>query len=276
MRAALLFVAGCGFHGRAVTGDAVTGDAALADAADAARDDSAALDAARDDGPVAVAHCPADPTLPLCFTFDENPLPGDVPNEGSVAISARLTGATSTPSPEQNAALIGAASEIFIPATTAVPTILTLEMWLRLDQDPAAGHRMGMTDDAIPPATALFYYHDTAPPQTDAQVAPEHYVRCALGGALVYGPDVALALGAWTYVACTCDLATTTATLYINGASVATAGSCSAGGIATDGLTLGQDNVDGVNIGDPWIGAIDGFRAWTVTRSAAQIAATTW
>ena len=87
--AVLALLAGCQFHPHAAGGDAAP------DVVDAPVD-------AEPDAPPP-AFCPTDPHLRLCFSFDQNPLPGSLPEEGAATNPAALTDVTWVASPHAGA-----------------------------------------------------------------------------------------------------------------------------------------------------------------------------
>jgi hypothetical protein len=125
---------------------------------------------------------------------------------------------------------------------------LTIDMWIHPDTYPV--ERAGLLDDNN--EYALFL--------DDAGG-----VRCIVGGANVLSPPVAL--GVWTHVACTYDLAVLR--IYIDGREVAHKDTMAAIPTqATDGIHLGEDGPGG---GDELDGAIDDLRVWSVARSAVEL-----
>ena len=179
-------------------------------------------------------------------------------------MSAKLVNVQQTASPEGNAVVVGATSTISLPFSADVTGVLSSEVWFRIDSDAADGARAGILDsNVIPPNISMFWNHSGA----------AHQLTCGLGNqASVF--TVTVALGAWTYAACTCDAGTVT--LYLDGAPVSiAAGDCGAGGaFVGDGLTIGSNNTGaGQPVNDNLVGAIDGVRLWTRVLSPSEIAA---
>jgi len=208
--------------------------------------------------------CAPDAQLLLCFSFDQMPLPPVLANEGSAAVNAKLTNVQQAASPEGNAAVVGATSSIALPFSADVTGVLSMEVWFRIDADPADGARSGILDsNVIPPNISMFWNHS----------GTTHVLSCGLGNQATAFP-VAVALGAFTYAACTCDAGTVS--FYIDGSLVAeAAGDCGTGGaFVGDGLTIGSNNTGaGQPVNDNLVGAIDGVRLWSRVLSASEIAA---
>jgi len=229
-------------------------------AADTAADGG---DAAGDAAPRPL--CAPDSRLPLCFTFDQSPLPAALANEGSAAVSAKLTSVSQIASPHGSAVALDVTSTIALPFTGDVAGVLSIEVWFRIDSDVANFARSGLLDsNVLPPNISMFWN------RTD----PTHQLSCGIGNQATTFP-VTLAIGAWTYAACTCSGGIVT--LYLDGLLVATAGGdCGAGGgFVADGLTIGANNTgSGQPVNDQLVGAIDGVRLWTQALSASDICTT--
>jgi hypothetical protein len=69
----------------------------------------------RVDGPAAIAFCEPDPSLLLCFSFDADPLPSSLANEGAAGIAAQLTNVTRIARGTGGAAMLDATSRIRVP-----------------------------------------------------------------------------------------------------------------------------------------------------------------
>jgi hypothetical protein len=209
--------------------------------------------------------CAPDSHLPLCFTFDQSPLPAALANEGSAAVSAKLSSVSQIASPYGNAVALDATSTIALPFNGDVSGVLSIEIWFRIDSDVANGARSGLMDsNVLPPNISMFWN------RTD----PTHQLSCGIGNQAAVFP-VTFAVGAWTYAACTCSGGIVT--LYIDGLLVATAGGdCGAGGaFVADGLTIGANNTGvGQPVNDRLVGAIDGVRLWTQALSARDVCTT--
>jgi hypothetical protein len=127
---------------------------------------------------------------------------------------------------------------------------LTIEMWIRPTQIPAAG-RAGLFDN-------------------DGQygffLLPGGNLQCTGGGAVPTNVVGAVAADVWTHVACTYDGATRI--VYVNGA---------AGGTTPSGSPLALTGTNGSALagnaptGDPLLGDVDSFRLWGVVRSPVEI-----
>jgi len=234
--------------------DASTGDTA----ADMPADSSDAADAPPG------AFCAPDAQLVLCLSFDQAPLPAVLANEGNAAVSAKLTNVQQIASPDGNAALVDATSTIALPASADVTGVLSSEVWFRIDTDAANGARSGIYDSNISSQNISMFYN-----RSD----PTHQLTCGLGNQAT-SFTVTVAIGAFSYAACTC--AGTTVSLYLDGTLVAEAtGDCATGGaFLGDGLTIGSNNTGvGQPVNDNLIGAIDGVRLWSRVLSASEIAA---
>ncbi|HEX5058810.1 MAG TPA: LamG-like jellyroll fold domain-containing protein [Kofleriaceae bacterium] len=245
----VLVLAGCGFqHGTA------TEDAAIPDAPDANVD--MMIDAP-------APFCAADPHLRLCYSFDQDPLPPSLANEGAANVSATLTNVTHTARGATGAAQIDSTSMIYVPYTAEVTNIQGFEVSFRADGAPAInGARLGILDtNVIPPNVSFFLY----------RVDPGYQLRCGLGGAL-YAFDAPLVLGMWHDAVCTCTA--DTLQIYLDGAKIgeqATSGCSSGGGFVSAGMTIGQNNNGGPTGADEWlVGAVDNVRLWDVPVAPPQ------
>jgi len=220
-----------------------------------------AMDAASDGAPdvvpdvvpdAAPRFCPADPHLRLCLSFDQDPLPAVLPNEGAANVSAQLTNVTGG----GGAAQLGTTSTIYLPYTAEVTNIQAIEVWYRADVDPANTQRMGLVDSNVsPPNISLFFY----------RVDPTHQLRCGIGSQTTVW-DATLAPGTSYHLACLCDGAGLK--MYVDGVLIGdTAGPCASGGaFVADGLTIGSNNNGGpTGVNDWLVGAIDGVRLWDVS-----------
>lgn len=231
-------------------------------------DGHAMLDAEADadvDAPLP-AFCPTDPHLRLCYSFDQDPLPAMLPNEGAAAVTASLTSVTRISRGIGGAAQLDTTSIIHVPYTAEVTGIQAIEIWYRADVDPDNGERMGLVDsNVIPPNISLFH----------ARVDPTHQLRCGIGASNTVW-DVTLATGTWYYAACVCDAGMLK--MYVDGTKVGetSAAGCTSGGALVDaGLTIGSNNNGGpTGVNDWLVGAIDGVRLWDVTLPAETVCAT--
>lgn len=239
----LALASGCSFqHGVAM---AIEHDAEVADAA---------ADAMIDAPPP--PFCPTDAHLRLCFSFDQNPLPTSLANEGAANVSATLTNVTHTTHGASGAAQVDATSTIYMPYTAEVAGVQSLEIWYRADAEPPTnGARIGLVDSNVYPNISLFLY----------RVDPSHQLRCGMGNAL-YAYDATLVLGTWYYVACVCE--NDTLRMYLDGTKIgetATSGCAAGGAFAGPGMTIAQNNNGGPTGVDEWlVGAVDGVRLWDV------------
>ena len=243
--AVLALLAGCQFRPHA-GGDDVSGDAAP-DVVDALAD-------AEPDAPPP-AFCPPDPHLRLCFSFDQNPLPGSLPEQGAATNPATLTDVTWVASPNGGAALLGATSSIVVAQDTDVSAVLASEIWFRMDTDaPADFARESMFDsNAIPPNISMFVYRND----------PAHDLHCGIGSQNESWTTDAIMLNTWHHAACVC--ANGNLSFYLDGVNLGDRpGNCAtAGALVGDGFAIGgNDNGAGQQVNDRLIGAIDGIRLW--------------
>ncbi|MDX2091979.1 MAG: LamG domain-containing protein [Kofleriaceae bacterium] len=248
----------CGFRVEIGTVDADTVQPDRPDSLDpdAAPDADVTVDAARP------RFCEPIAPLQLCFSFDQDPLPGTLANEGSVAVDATLRNITRVTSAQGGAAQFETDSAIIVPDTD-VEGIVSLETWFRIDTLPASdGARQGILDSNTNPNISLFVYRQSS----------SYALRCGLGAGLVTFSTSALTAGTWHYVACSCD--GVNLAVYLDGVSIGSlAAACTGGGsIVGDAFTIGSDNrADPQNIGERIEGAIDGVRLWSTPLSATQV-----
>jgi hypothetical protein len=244
---ALAVLAGCHFRTHELTADAPPDLASIDAPGDAPAD-------APPDAP-APGFCPMDPHLRLCFSFDADPLPSPLPEEGSATIPAQLTNVTRIAGAMGGAALLGSTSEIYVPMDAAVSGILATEIWFRLDTDaPANFARASLFDsNIIPPNISSFVYRND----------PNHDIHCGIGSQSESWTTDAVTLGVWHHGLCVC--ANGNLSYYLDGIDLGDRpGNCgTAGALVADGLTIGANNNGGPSgINDVWIGAIDGVRFW--------------
>ena len=231
-------IAGCEFHHGVLPTDAP----------------GASIDVARDVPPDPLTFCPSDPHLLLCFSFDQQPLPASLANEGSASAAASLTNVTRTASGSRGAAQLDMTSLIFVPMSSEVTGIQALEIWYRTDSEPVNMARMGLVDSNTISNISLFFY----------RVDPTHQLRCGMGDETVVW-DATLTTGSWTHLACVCDAGSLK--MYVDGTLVGdTPGPCATGGaIVADGFTIGSNNNGfGIAVSDWLLGAVAGVRLWDV------------
>ncbi len=213
-------------------------------------------DAATTSDAPAVAACPSDPHLRLCFSFDQPSFGATLPDEGAAVVDAQLTNVTRVDHDSGGAALVDTTSTIWLPMNADVTDIQAIEVAFRADADVADGARWGLVDsNIIPPNISLFV----------GRVGASHQLRCGVGGATATA-DVTLALGTWYAAACVCDA--DVLQVFLDGTKVGeTSGPCSSGGaLVSDGLTIGQNNNGGsTGVNDWLVGAIDRVRIWDQT-----------
>jgi hypothetical protein len=213
---------------------------------------------------MAVAFCQADPHLRLCFSFDADPLPTAMPNEGAANVSATLTNVTRGGRAGGGDAELTTSSTMYVPFTTEVTGIQALEIMFRADTPPPANFaRVGLLDsNVLPPNISLFWFRND----------PGYQLRCGLGNAL-YTFDAPIVLGSWHYVLCTCT-ATDTLELYLDSTRIGEVpnAQCTSGGaFVTDGLTIGSNNNGGPTGNNEWlVGAVDAVRVWDVPQHASN------
>lgn len=220
------------------------------------------LDAHGDDAPADVAldapppaFCPQDEHLRMCFSFDQDPLPASLPEEGVGTVAATLTDVTSGPSPHGGAAVLGANSSIVVAQDTAVTGILAAEIWFRMDTDaPTNFARESMFDSNIlPPNISMFVYRND----------PHHDLHCGIGSQSESWTTDAVMLATWHHAECIC--ANGALSFYLDGIDLGDRpGGCgTAGALVGDGFAIGgNNNGAGQQVNDRLIGAIDGVRLW--------------
>lgn len=245
--AVLLSLSACGFHSPSA------GDPAPADAAGTA---DAAVDA-----PAAPALCKPDPGLLVCFSFNADPLPASLANEGSAAIAAQATGVTRTAGQDGGAALFDTTSQMRVPPNTALLGIVAVEAWVRIDTNPT-GSRAGILDaDATGAAVSFFYLNSSPNRQIRFEVGQQHFIERTLD------------LGVWHYLAQVCE--SNMLAMYLNGTRIGLESGCMPAIATTYGLQIGQNNSGASPVGsEHLVGAIDGIRMWTTPLSAAAICRT--
>jgi hypothetical protein len=235
-------IAGCSFeHGVAskLADAPVTGDGTVDTAIDSA----------------VAKFCPTDTHVRLCLSFDQDPLPTSMPNEGAANVSATLTNVMRSERNGGGAAEISVASSIYVPYTIEVAGIHTFEVSFRADVAPPNNlDRTGIVDSNVYPNISLFLY----------RMDPGYQLRCGLGYALLSFDAPGLQLAMWHRVVCTCNV--DTLQLYLDDVKIgetANAGCMNGGAIETGGLTIGSNNNGGPTGVDQWlIGAVDGVRMW--------------
>jgi len=242
----LLALSACGFHSPKASG-------AGGPDADAGAD-------ADGDGPAPRALCEPDPSLLVCFSFDADPLPASLANEGGANVAATLSDVTRIPRGTGGAALLNTTSQMRVPPNSVTIGFATVEAWLRVDADPPVNGRAGILDaDPTSSAMSLFYYYGSSSRQVRFELGQPLYV------------DFTLDLGAWHYLAAVCQSGTLTA--FVDGVKVGERTGCSPGDSTTYGLQLGQNNT-GSGGSEGLVGAIDGIRMWTQPLSPTAICQT--
>lgn len=215
----------------------------------------AALDARSHDTASRIPGCTDDPSLAICFSFDDSPLPASVANEGTLVLDAVLTNVTSVAAPlGGGAALLGATSEILIPANTTLVDIVAIDATIRLAADVPPNGRIGIVDsDGATPGMSLFLYAGTATAQR---------IRCNVGGMDLYA-DTSIPLDTWTRIACTCENGNVS--VWRDGQRLTQLAGCLPAAGTTTGLQIGQNSNAGEGLppNEPLIGALDRVRLWT-------------
>lgn len=188
----------------------------------------------------------ADPSLLVCFRFENQILDESshavAPMSSMVSYVAGVRG--------QAASFTPPSGQITLPNLPLWNVAnVTVEAWVDPRSLPRSGARAGILDSDG--RYGVFVYD----PGT---------IDCLVQGVHLVGP--VLAVNQWTHVACTYDGATVTE--YVNGTARGTAPLGAAG--SSNGTTcIGANSPSG----DPFDGAIDELRVFSVARSAAQIAA---
>jgi hypothetical protein len=246
----LLSLSACGFGSPSAGGVVPEGPDAAPDAAD--------------DAPDAPALCAPDPGLLVCFSFDADPMPASIANEGAASVAAQAINVTRTPGPASGAALFNTTSQLRVPPNSAVQGIASVEAWVRIDANPA-GERSGILDsEATSSPLALFYYNSYSS-------SPNPHVLFYIGQSLFV--ERTLELGTWHYLAQVCE--SNMLAVYLNGTRIGPATSCTPAIATTYGLQIGQNNNGNTSPGNQHlVGAIDGIRLWTRPLSAATICKT--
>jgi hypothetical protein len=202
--------------------------------------------------------CSSDAHLRLCFSFDQNPVPGTLPNEGAAAVTAQVSSVGSIPSPMGRAVQMSAASDIFLAMGTGVTGIQTAEVWFRFDQEIATnGDRIGLYDSNTVQNISLFFY----------RVDPIHQLRCGMFNETQVWDAPQLQPGPWFHLVCVCD--GTSLHMFVDGTDLGgIAGDCAGGGaFVQDGFTIGSDNYGGGGgASAQLVGAVDGIRLWDTVR----------
>jgi hypothetical protein len=211
-------------------------------------DESVATTSVTGGGPAPAPLCDATrQELIGCYTFDGNPL-----DNSSYASNATAEAVSYVPSMHGAALKVDAASKVQIPdGPSWALTAATVEMWIK----PAA----------IPPGS----YGDTTPRaglldkegQVGLFLQPGGRLSCSLGGNPTGGNVL---VDVWTHVACTTDGAQ--ATLYINGTLIASQPASTIQHTAA-AVSIGANSPSG----DPFDGAIDDLRVWSVARTEAEL-----
>jgi hypothetical protein len=140
-----------------------------------------------------------------------------------------------------------------------MPSISSIEIWLRFDADPPANGRVGLVDaETVAAPLSLFYYRD-----------PNHRLRCQLGNTQYV--TYTAPLGTYVYLACVCN--GNTLQMFVDGVKVNESTGCSPGDGDAYGVQLGQNGnalIGGAP--DQWMtGAIDRVRLWSTPLSATAI-----
>jgi hypothetical protein len=227
-----------------------------------AGDGAIAIDATADAVPdVAIAKfCAPDSHLRLCLSFDAEPLPASMPNEGAATVNTSLTDVTRSAHDSGGAAELSATSIIYVPESAEVTNIQAFEVEFRADVAPANNlERLGIVDsNYIPPNISLFLY----------RVDPGYQLRCGLGGALNTFTAPGFTLATWHRVLCTCNA--DTQQIFVDGVKIGetAASSCMSGGaIVGAGMTIGSNNNGGpTGVDNQLIGAVDNVRLWDSTQ----------
>lgn len=215
-------------------------------------------DAGTDPGPDAPppdigAVCdPADPSLIACYRFESNLFESQPHDESAHGNNGLATGLTLVLGHDGHGSAMDStpASDVRVPDSASLDpsTAVTLEAWIRPRTVPATG-RAGIVDNDG---------------QYGMFLAAGGAVQCMTGSGNLIGPSVVV--GRWTHVACTYDGAAVR--LYQDGYVSAT--SPATGPLTTDrtdGLAIGHNSP----AGDPFDGAIDDLRIWSVARSDADL-----
>jgi hypothetical protein len=183
--------------------------------------------------------------LVLCFTF-ENEVVDHSPSALVPSVTSNLAFG---PGKEGQAVVFGAASALRFgpsPALQLTATHGTVEAWI---DRTAAGDMVVFDDDGLLSLT----------------IDVGGKVWCKSSGGQATGKTL-VALGQWQHVACVVD--GTALTAYLNGKVDAT-GPGAIGSAPNTGAAIGGNAPSG----EPFVGSIDSLRVFSVSRTAADIAA---
>jgi hypothetical protein len=212
------------------------------------------VDAGPSDIMPVVKSCPTDSDLLVCVSFDAPMLGTSLANEGVIPFGAALANVSRIPVGTGGAGLFSATSEMAFPAHVALTGIVAFEVTLRLDAQIAPLTRVGIIDsDASSSGMSMFLFPGITTP---------HRIRCTIGGADVFA-EVALTIGGWTTLACSCENGETV--VRRDTVVLAKGMGCNPGSGEATGVQVGQNSRAGAMLppNEQFIGAIDRVRLWT-------------
>jgi len=187
--------------------------------------------------------CKPAPSLIACFPFE-----GAANDEApSGPQPSAVQNVSYGPGPDGLAVQVDGSSVITLPSA-AVWNVsqVTIEMWFRLTQVPAAGQRMGLFDSDG--RYGVFVYDDG--------------VHCVLPDTVSIG---LVPVNEWTHIACVHD--GTSVIAYKNGDPVSSLPATSPPTQSQLAAAIGANSPSG----DHLVGAIDSLRVWSMARSAGDI-----
>lgn len=207
------------------------------------------------DAAVVNATCVADPSLLLCFDFENNTTK-DL-SSSALTVNTSSLGYEAGPS---GVALRSSASTRIANANTTTLGVnaVTIQAWINPARLPSSGARFGILD--YQPQYSLF-------------VLPNGSLTCACDGTRSLTSLPVIQLGVWQSVACTMDDAAFT--IWVDGVAVAkiipNGGFCAPGLLATGLSVLGNNpNADNSNP-EQFEGSADNVRVWRRIRTPSEL-----
>ena len=190
----------------------------------------------------------AEPDLVACLRFEDDSMDSSGNNNHATATDVVYTMGTAG----KALTLDGASLVTIAPDPSFALMTVTMELWVRLAAQPAAGARMGVIDHNS--RYSIFYYENGG-------------LRCLAEPEPLWA-DITLPTGQWTHIACVAT--PTSQTAYVDGAVVASAAITTpmVGTLSGDLIHIGSNATPG---NDNLIGAMDELRIFNVARTAQQI-----
>jgi|GEM_PF-7086738 len=207
------------------------------------------------DAAVVNATCVADPSLLLCFDFENNTTK-DL-SSSALTVNTSSLGYEAGPS---GVALRSSASTRIANANTTTLGVnaVTIQAWINPARLPSSGARFGILD--YQPQYSLF-------------VLPNGSLTCACDGTRSLTSSPVIQLGVWQSVACTMDDAAFT--IWVDGVAVAkiipNGGFC-APGVPASGLSILGNNPNADNSNpEQFEGSADNVRVWRRIRTPSEL-----